>query len=106
MVYLTQRDSLCVVLHLVDSRHAPTDLDKEVMLLVRETLAERLLVLTKTDKLSANRIQKSIRTAQETLSAQGADLPIVVTSAVDQRGRDELLRRIADAIPTTDRERG
>ena len=98
--YLTQRVSLRAVLHLVDSRHPPTDLDKEVILLLRETRAERFLVLTKADKLSGNTIQRSIRTAQEALSAQGAELPIIVTSAVDRRGRKELLSRIADATAT------
>ncbi|MCY3488097.1 MAG: ribosome biogenesis GTP-binding protein YihA/YsxC [Bacteroidetes bacterium] len=97
VAYLTQRDSLRAVLHLVDSRHPPTDLDKEVMLLLRETHAERFLVLTKADKLSGNTIQWSIRTAQEALSAQGVELPIIVSSVVDRRGRKELLSRIADA---------
>lgn len=96
--YLTERVSLRAVLHLVDSRHAPTALDKEVMLLLRETRTECFLVLTKTDKLSGNTMQRSIRTAQEALQAQGAELPIIATSAVDQRGRQELLRRIADAV--------
>ncbi len=100
VAYLTQRASLSAVLHLVDSRHAPTDLDKEVMLLLSETHAERFLVLTKADKLSGNTIQTSIRTAQEALSAHGAELPIIVTSAVDRRGRKELLSRIADATTT------
>ena len=98
--YLTQRVSLRAVLHLVDSRHPPTDLDKEVMLLLGETRAERFLVLTKADKLSGNTIQRSIRTALETLSAHGTELPIIVTSAVDRRGRKELLSRIADATAT------
>ena len=102
VAYLTQRVSLSAVLHLVDSRHAPTDLDKEVMLLLRETHAERFLVLTKADKLSGNAIQRSIRTAQEALSAHGTELPIILTSAVDRRGREELLSRITDAVPTTD----
>lgn len=97
VAYLTQRVSLSAVLHLVDSRHAPTDLDKEVMLLLRETHAERFLVLTKADKLSGNAIQRSVRTAQEALSAHGAELPIIVTSVVDRRGRQELMSRIADA---------
>lgn len=101
VAYLTQRASLSAVLHLVDSRHAPTDLDKEVMLLLRETRAERFLVLTKADKLSGNTIQKSIRTAQDVLSAHGAELPIIVTSAVDRRGRKELLSRIAEATTSS-----
>ncbi len=100
VAYLTQRVSLSAVLHLVDSRHAPTDLDKEVMLLLRETHTERFLVLTKADKLSGNAIQRSIQTAQEALSAHGTELPIIVTSAVDRRGREELLSRIADATTT------
>ncbi len=98
VAYLTERVSLRAVLHLVDSRHAPTVLDKEVMLLLRQTCAECFLVLTKTDKLSGNTMQRSIRTAQEALQSQGAELPIIATSAVDRRGRQELLRRIADAV--------
>ena len=100
VAYLTQRVSLRAVLHLVDSRHPPTDLDKEVMLLLRETHVERFLVLTKADKLSGNTIQRSVRTAQEVMSAHGTELPIIVTSAVDRRGRKELLGRIADATTT------
>lgn len=102
VAYLTQRTSLCTVLHLVDSRHAPTNLDKEVMLVLRETQVQRLLVLTKADKLSGNGIHRSIRTAKDVLKAQGVEYPVIMTSSVDQRGRGELLNRIEDSLTMMD----
>ena len=96
--YLTQRVTLNTVLHLIDSRHAPTDLDQEVMLLLRETNAQRFLVLTKADKLSGNKITHSVRVAQKAMDACGIELPVIVTSAFDQRGRQELLNRIGISL--------
>jgi len=96
--YLVQRISLSAVLHLVDSRHAPTGLDQEVMLLLRETEAHRFLVLTKADKLSGNKITRSVQTARKTMESCGVELPIIVTSATQRRGRKELLNRIEASI--------
>ncbi|MCY4159489.1 MAG: ribosome biogenesis GTP-binding protein YihA/YsxC [Bacteroidetes bacterium] len=92
--YLTQRITLSAVLHLVDSRHPPTDLDQEVMILLRETDAQRFLVLTKADKLSGNKITQSVQTVRKTMEAYGIEIPVIVTSATQRRGRQELLERI------------
>lgn len=98
-VYLTERSVLSTVLHLVDSRHPPTNLDQEVMLLLRETHAQCLLVLTKADKLSGNAITQSIQTAQKTQKTCGVEFPIIVTSAPRRMGRRQLLDRIEESCP-------
>ncbi len=96
--YLTGRTTLSLVLHLVDSRHPPTSLDKEIMLLLCENQVQSLLVLTKADKLSGNGITKSIQRVRKDLTAHGMELPIVVTSALGSTGRNELLDRIGNAL--------
>lgn len=97
--YLTGRATLSLVLHLVDSRHPPTSLDKEIMLFLCENQVQSLLVLTKADKLSGNGIARSVQKVRRDLTAYGIELPIVVTSALGYKGRSELLERIGDAIP-------
>jgi len=97
--YLIHRDSLVAVLHLVDSRHPPSELDKEVMLLLRDVQAQYVLVLTKTDKLSGNKISQSLKRVQQSLETCGIEVPIVVTSSHQRKGRKELLLRIERAIP-------
>ena len=96
--YLTQRDSLCAVLHLVDSRHPPTELDEEVMRLLHSTPAQCFLVLTKADKLSGNSIIKSMNTTRKILATCGTELPIIITSARERKGRQDLLERISASI--------
>lgn len=97
--YLTGRTTLSLVLHLVDSRHPPTSLDKEIMLLLCENQVQSLLVLTKADKLSGNGITRSIQRVRKDLTDYGMELPIIVTSALGYTGRDELLERIGNALP-------
>lgn len=89
--YLVGREPLRVVFQLVDSRHEPTALDKEVMVLLRESSAEHVVVLTKSDKLSGNERHKSVSRVHKTLLSLGMERPVVLTSAHDGRGRNELL---------------
>lgn len=96
--YLMERITLSIILHLIDSRHAPTELDREVMLLLRATHAQRMLVLTKADKLSGNGINRSIQVMRKSLGDFGVDIPILVTSAFQRRGRQELLHRIGTSM--------
>ncbi len=101
--YLINRESLVAILHLVDSRHAPSELDKEVMLLLQDTYAQRFLVLTKADKISGNKITQSVKTARQTLAACGEEIPIIVTSAHSRKGQPELLNRIETVLSDSER---
>jgi GTP-binding protein len=89
--YLTSRETLRVVFQLVDSRHEPTALDREVMVLLRESPAEHVVVLTKADKLSGNERQKSVSRVRKAMATLGMERPVVLTSAQDGRGRDALM---------------
>lgn len=94
--YLTERASLRAVFHLIDSRHAPTALDEDVMALMRGHPTPYLVVLTKTDKLSGNQRARCRGEVKNTLDQAALEAPILLTSAKDKRGRQDLLRWIGD----------
>ena len=89
--YLQEREPLRVVFHLVDSRHPPTALDRDIMAWMRASPASYVIALTKTDKLSGNGRTKSVRAVEEALEPLAMEVPVVLTSAEDGRGRKELL---------------
>ncbi len=88
--YLTERPQLRAAFHLVDARHAPTALDEDVMQLMKGRSVAYLIVLTKTDKLSANTLPKSAAQVRKTLAGFGMEVPIVLSSSTEKRGREEL----------------
>ena len=92
--YLTRREPLRLILHLVDGRHDPTALDKEVMSLIRDSEAAYAIVMTKCDKLSGNQRPKQLKRVREVAAGQGLEVPIVQTSSADGRGKQELLNLI------------
>ena len=94
--YLMERVPLRLVVHLVDSRHPPTDLDEELIAAVHGQRVPYLVALTKADKLSGNERTKSQQRMQEALLAFGLEAPVVLTSAKTGRGREELLAWIDD----------
>ncbi len=89
--YLMERRQLAAVFQLVDARHDPTALDKELMMLMRESPAEHVVLLTKGDKLSGNQRHKAISRVRKTMTLIGQEKPVILTSAHDGRGREEIL---------------
>jgi len=61
------------------------------MMLMRESDAEHVILLTKGDKLSGNERSKSVAIVRKTLAELGQDKPVILTSAKDGRGKPELL---------------
>lgn len=95
--YLATRPNLMLSIAITDSRHEPTQLD----LLMREWLETRgkpfIIVATKADKLSGNKLRASLNRAS---ARYGKDETIIPYSAVTRQGADriwkEITRRIAD----------
>jgi GTP-binding protein len=88
--YLSEREQLKVMFHLIDSRHAPTDYDREVMDYVKGSPIPYVVCLTKTDKLSGNERNRSVGGARTALLERGMEAPIILTSAQNGRGREEV----------------
>ena len=95
--YLTEREPLRLVFHLVDSRHEPTRLDRDVMEVMRGGRVPYVIVLTKVDKLSGNERTKSERRVKDVLAGYAMEVPVILTSAKAGRNIDELWEWI-DAV--------
>ena len=96
--YLTERAPLRMVFHLVDSRHAPTAQDRDVMALMKGSDVPYLILLTKADKLSGNGRQQRSAEVRKLLLGMGMEVPVVLTSAQDGRGRAEVWQWIHNLV--------
>jgi len=91
--FLLERQPLRLVIHLVDSRHAPQAKDEDIMDAMRGNLVPYVIAQTKIDKLSShNKRVKSRQTLQQALEARAMDVPIVQTSAKTGEGKKELMK--------------
>lgn len=97
--YFQGCNSLAGLVHLLDIRHGATELDRELIEWTAELADRRVFVLTKADKLSRSKQQQAIRRLQSDVRVAAPE--IVTFSAQTGNGRVELLRRIADLLPTT-----
>ena len=92
--YLAERSELALSIHLVDSRHKPTALDRDLHEWLVFHGKNHIVVATKADKLSTNNLKKSLQEIEK-------DLPesrIVAYSSVTGRGKDELWNEIANSL--------
>lgn len=91
--YLEIRRNLAAVVHMVDSRHGFTDLDKQLLAFVAPRVqtgeVKLLVLLTKADKLNRKEAAESMRQAQEVLAevvTDESDVGLVLFSALKKQG--------------------
>lgn len=91
--FLVKSPELRRTLLLVDIRHDPMEPDLVCAQFLHDTELPFSIVATKADKISKNQIAR-----QRALFAKAFDVPledVIVTSAEDGRGRDELVNSVA-----------
>ncbi|MEP6944909.1 MAG: ribosome biogenesis GTP-binding protein YihA/YsxC [Acidobacteriota bacterium] len=92
--YLAERDELVLSIQLIDSRHTPTDLDRQLHEWLNFGQKPFIIVATKCDKLTNNQLVKS-------LAAIGNALPgaaLIPFSAQTGKGRDAVWSEIETAV--------
>ena len=92
--YLANRASLVLSIQIVDARHDPSKLDLQLDEWLSVNEKPRVVVATKSDKLSQNELRKNLERVRGTLRAES----VVAYSAVTGRGRNELWRTIEESI--------
>ncbi len=92
--YLANRRQLVLSIHIVDSRHEPTKLDLQLHDWLRHSAKPRLIVATKSDKLSNNELRESLSRVKRTF---GED-DVVAYSARTGRGREKVWQEIRAAL--------
>ncbi len=89
--YLRGRQTLRCVFILVDSRHGLKDSDLELMKMLDETAVSYRIILTKTDKIKTQELEKRTNKIIETLKKHPAAYPeIHATSSHKDIGLNEL----------------
>src|SRR5215203_3160022 len=92
--YLAKRRQLVLSIHIVDSRHEPTKQDLQLHEWLAASDKPRLVVATKSDKLSNNELKTNLGHIARVLD----DDSVMAYSAKSGRGRDEIWRAIKSAI--------
>ena len=92
--YLTHQDGLAICVQLVDARHEPSKLDRQLNDWLTHYHKPHIVVATKADKLSRNELQKSLKVIKKTF----AESDVLPYSSQTGAGRDELWSRIQNAV--------
>ena len=93
--YLAEEERLAGVMTLVDIRHGPTALDLDLQELLLAQGRERLVVLTKADKVGRGQQKNMQFKVQKQL---GLARPPMAVSVKTGEGRQELLRSIGELV--------
>jgi len=96
--YLEERKTLRLVLHIVDSRHEPTQLDEEFIYWLAVNRMPFSIILSKSDKLSKNKQRQSEARVRRILKEMNIEVPVILCSAETRRGIDEAKKLITDFI--------
>jgi GTP-binding protein len=96
--YLTKRENLYLLFILLDSRHPPQPIDMEFIRWAGENNIPISLILTKTDKISRNKVFSNQQLLENTLHKDWELLPdIFLSSATNKTGKLEISHYIRDA---------
>jgi GTP-binding protein len=88
--YLQERESLALCLALIDSNIPPQASDRQLLDFLAASGRNHIIVATKCDRLSANRLRQSL----EELKREHEGVPILPFSAKTGAGKEELWRQI------------
>lgn len=95
--YLQERETLRLVVLLIDSRHAPSVRDHEVLEFLDRAEVPTLLVATKIDKLKRSERKRNLERIRDSL-ALSEDALIVPFSVVTGEGKKELWSVIEELL--------
>ncbi|MDE2594073.1 MAG: YihA family ribosome biogenesis GTP-binding protein [Burkholderiales bacterium] len=105
--YLELRRNLTAVVHMIDSRHGFTDLDRQLLAFVtprvRSGQVKLLVLLTKADKLNRKEAAESLRKAQDVLAeiaTDESDVGIVLFSALKKIGVGDVAMALKEWMAT------
>lgn len=96
--YLLNRESLRLIILVVDIRHEPSVLDEEFMLWLAENQLPFAIVLTKADKISKNKRLKALSDLESLLSEMNIEVPVEISSITEKSGIEEVSELISEFV--------
>jgi GTP-binding protein len=91
--YFKRGSNVALVIHLVDARMPPTNLDIQLAEWLVHLSIPRLVVATKSDKISGN--QRAVE--KRAIALAFPEVPVIFSSSVTGVGCKEIWNRVADA---------
>ncbi|MEC7186582.1 MAG: ribosome biogenesis GTP-binding protein YihA/YsxC, partial [Bacteroidota bacterium] len=97
--YFKTRKQLLFTLLLIDSRHKLQNIDLEFMKYLNSMMCPFVIIFTKSDKIKSDILHEKIKLYKDSLVSHWEVLPeTFVTSAIDNKGVDEILEFINQSI--------
>ncbi|ELH4392675.1 YihA family ribosome biogenesis GTP-binding protein [Staphylococcus pseudintermedius] len=95
--YITTRESLKLVIQLVDLRHPPTEDDVLMYDFLKYYDIPTLIIATKEDKIPKGKVQKHIKIIKEKLELESGD-QIISYSSIEKKKQDQIWAAISAFI--------
>lgn len=96
--YLVNRDTLSLIIHIVDCRHEPTELDTDFFYWMALNEKPFSVFLSKGDKISKNKRQKAEANVHKVLREMNIEVPVLTVSAESKLGVEEAQNLIKEFI--------
>ncbi len=96
--YLSERESLRLILLVIDARHEPSALDQDFFYWLASNEMPFCVLMSKADKLSNNKFAQSKKTVKNILAEMNIEVPILGYSASSRKGIPEIQELIQDFI--------
>ena len=96
--YLEKRKTLRLILHVVDSRHKPTELDQDFFYWMATNEMPFSVLMSKADKLSNNKRAKSKADVRKILAEMNIEVPILAYSSESKLGIEAVQDLISEFV--------
>ena len=96
--YLMDRESLRLILHVVDVRHDPSQLDEDFFYWMGMNEKPFAVVLSKADKISKNKVNQSKAKVRRIMKEMNIEVPILPYSSSSRDGIDEIKTLIKEFV--------
>ncbi|CUS98260.1 GTP-binding protein [Candidatus Kryptobacter tengchongensis] len=103
--YLSNREQIKLVLHIVDARHEPTELDKMMAGWLDYFKIPYVIVITKIDKIARSKITKQVDMIKNAFGKLKYCQDFIIFSAITGVGKNELLSIIEKYISSPTKQR-
>lgn len=96
--YISERENVNMVFVLIDSRHEPTYLDELMVSWLEYYEIPFAIVLTKSDKISKNKMEKQIYRASKIVNNEDLCRDYIPFSIITGEGKGEIISLISEAL--------
>ena len=96
--YISERQNVSMVFVLIDARHEPTYLDELMVSWLEYYEIPYAVVLTKSDKISKNKMEKQIYSASKIVNNEDLCMDYIPFSIITGEGKGEIIALIDEHL--------